>query len=81
MHIQISKWGNSLGLRLPRSLAQQIGVSEGQKVRVVADGARLIVEAAPPAWRLEDLLVNMTPEAMGEAFRWGDDEGREVVDD
>jgi len=81
MHIQVSKWGNSLGLRLPRSLAQQIGVSEGQKVSVVAEGSRLIVEAAPPSWRLEDLLANMTPEAMGQAFSWGDDRGREAVDD
>jgi antitoxin MazE len=81
VHVQISKWGNSLGLRLPRSLARQIGVSEGQKVNVVAEGGRLIVEPAAPTWRLEDMLVGMTPAAMGEAFDWGDDKGREVVDD
>ncbi|HZL00509.1 MAG TPA: AbrB/MazE/SpoVT family DNA-binding domain-containing protein [Caulobacteraceae bacterium] len=81
MHVQISKWGNSLGLRLPRALAQRIGVREGEKVNLVLDGDRLIVEAAAPRWRLEDLLVNMTPEAMGDAFAWGDDKGREIVDD
>jgi len=81
MHVQLSKWGNSLGFRLPRSLARQIGVSAGQKVNIIADGARLIIEPVAPAWRLEDLLTGMTPEAMHEAFSWGDDEGREVVDD
>ncbi|MDB5484032.1 MAG: AbrB/MazE/SpoVT family DNA-binding protein [Caulobacteraceae bacterium] len=81
MHVQLSKWGNSLGLRLPRALARQIGVREGQRVDVTTDGTRLIIEPVTRAWRLEDLLVGMTPEAMHEAFDWGDDRGREVVDE
>ena len=80
MQIQISRWGNSLGLRLPRALAQQIGVSEGQKVNIVAEGRRLIVEPASPRYRLEDLIANMTPQAMHDAFDWGDDVGGEIVD-
>jgi antitoxin MazE len=78
--VQLSKWGNSLGVRLPKSLAQQIGVTAGQTVSVTAEGDRLIVRAAPAKWRLEDLLVNMTPGAMGKAFDWGGDLGREDVD-
>jgi antitoxin MazE len=81
VHVQISKWGNSLGLRLPRSLAHQLGISEGQKVNVIAEGARLIVEPLAPIYRLEDLLANVTPESMRDAFDWGDDAGREAVDD
>ena len=81
MQVQLSKWGNSLGLRLPRALAQQIGASEGQKVNIVADGARLIIEPVAPALSLRDLLVNMTPKAMGAAFDWGEDVGRERVDE
>lgn len=80
MTIQISKWGNSLGLRLPRALARQIGVSAGQRVEVSVQGSRLIVEPAAPAYVLEDLLVNMTPATMREAFDWGDDVGGEIVD-
>ncbi len=80
MLARLSKWGNSLGLRLPKSLAQQIGVTAGQMVSVTAEGDRLIVRAASPRWALEDLLVNMTPDAMSEAFDWGDDLGLENVD-
>ena len=81
MQVQLSRWGNSLGLRLPRVLADHIGASEGQKVNIVVDGRRLIIEPAAPAYRLADLLVNVTPEAMRSAFDWGPDRGRESVDD
>ncbi len=80
MHVQISKWGNSLGLRVPRALAQQIGISEGAQVNIWADGSRLVVEAALPVYSLSDMLVNMTPQTMGAAFSWGADEGREHID-
>jgi antitoxin MazE len=81
MQVHVSKWGNSLGLRLPQALVKQIGLSEGQTVSVIADGNRLIVEAAAPNYRLEDLLANITHEAMSAAFDWGADKGRETVDD
>jgi antitoxin MazE len=81
MQVQLSKWGNSLGLRLPRALADQIGAREGGRVNIVADGGRLIIEAVASRPMLEELLVNMTPDAMREVFDWGDDAGRERVDD
>ena len=81
MQVQITKWGNSLGLRIPRSLAQQTGISEGQRVDINVDGANLVVMPAKPLWKLDDLLINMTPEAMSDAFSWGEDQGREAVDD
>jgi antitoxin MazE len=81
MLVQIARWGNSLGLRLPRSMASQIGVEAGSRVEILAEGDHLIVRSAPSRWTLDDLLANMTPEAMGEAFDWGEDVGREWIDD
>ena len=81
MQVQLSKWGNSLGLRLPRALADQIGVSAGQKVNIVAEGPRLVIEPIPTALSLQDVLANMTPEAMRAAFDWGEDAGRERTDE
>ncbi|MGH6987971.1 MAG: AbrB/MazE/SpoVT family DNA-binding domain-containing protein [Caulobacteraceae bacterium] len=80
MQVRISKWGNSLGLRLPRALAVEVGIKEGAQVEIAAERDRLIVRPAR-RWRLEDLLANMTPEAAHEAFDWGEDRGREVIDD
>ena len=59
MQVQVTKWGNSLGLRLPRALAQQTGIREGQKVNVVAEGGRLVVEVLEPKheYSLAELLA------------------------
>lgn len=81
MQVHISKWGNSLGLRLPQALARQVGIAEGQKVEVIADGDRLVIRATPPSYTLKDLLIDMSPDAMRDAFDWGPDVGREVADD
>jgi antitoxin MazE len=34
--MQVSKWGNSLAVRLPRKLVEQLGLKEGDDVNLVA---------------------------------------------
>jgi len=81
VQVLLSKWGNSLGLRLPKALTAEIGVAEGQKVEVRAEGGRIIVEPvrAPLTW--EKMLENMDHDALHEAWDWGEDVGRERIDD
>jgi len=80
MRVQVARWGNSLGLRIPKQVAAEIGLREGSRVEVEADGDRLVVSPARPRYALADLLTNVTPEAMREAFDWGPDLGRERVE-
>lgn len=81
MQVLISKWGNSLGLRLPRALTAAIGVSEGQKVEIRAEGGKLIVEPARTPLTWEKMLENTDPDELRKAWDWGEDVGREIVDD
>lgn len=37
--MQVSKWGNSLALRLPAALVQELGLKEGDEVEVAAHKA------------------------------------------
>ena len=41
----VSKWGNSLGVRLPRALVKDLGLKPGDEVEVVAATSRRIVVA------------------------------------
>jgi antitoxin MazE len=34
--LQVSKWGNSLAVRLPKALVEQLGLKEGDELEVVA---------------------------------------------
>lgn len=49
MDIQVSRWGNSLAMRLPAEVARRLGVREGDhlQVRLTADGALSI---RPATW-------------------------------
>ena len=80
MQVRVTKWGNSLGIRIPKAIAARIGLGEGSRVEVVAQGDRIVISTDRPVYRLEELLEDMTPEAMRDAFDWGPDVGREVVD-
>lgn len=80
MQIRVTKWGNSLGVRVPKDIATRVGLREGSRVQIEAEGNRIVISVNRPVYRLEELLENMTPESMHEAFDWGEDVGREVVD-
>ena len=81
MNVTVAKWGNSLGVRVPRSLAAQAGLIEGQKVAITAEGSKLTIVPVKRVYTIEELMVNVTPESMREAFDWGPDVGREIVDE
>jgi antitoxin MazE len=63
VQVQISRWGNSLGLRVPRDIAARVGLTEGARVDVEAsDDGRIIITRSRRRFSLEELLVKMTPE-------------------
>jgi antitoxin MazE len=80
MRVSVARWGNSLGLRIPRDVADQAGLRAGSRVEIVAENGRVVISPARPRYLLADLLAGMTPEAMHEAFDWGPDVGREIVE-
>jgi antitoxin MazE len=86
MKVKISKWGNSLGLRLPRAAVEAAGLKPGAEVDVSIEGRDLRVRSLLPAkfYRLEDLLAEMDrlgPDNEPETLRWGPDRGAEIIDD
>ncbi|HYE52352.1 MAG TPA: AbrB/MazE/SpoVT family DNA-binding domain-containing protein [Azospirillaceae bacterium] len=80
MQVQIARWGNSLGLRIPKEIAGRLGLAEGARVELTAEKDRIVIAVDRPHFRLEELLDGVTPEAMADAFDWGPDAGRENVD-
>jgi antitoxin MazE len=80
MQVQVARWGNSLGVRIPKHIAERAGLREGTRVEVETEHDRIVIIRARPRYQLAELLEGMTPEAMREAFDWGPDRGREIVE-
>jgi antitoxin MazE len=75
MKAKIAKWGNSLAVRLPKPLAEDLGLVPGREVDLARDGTRLTIETAPgrkiPHYRLEDLLAQIKPGQEPPYEDWG----------
>jgi len=60
MASRISKWGNSLGVRIPKVLAAQAGLSDGDSIEIRLEDGRLIVEPIVGlSYELDDLLEDV----------------------
>jgi antitoxin MazE len=79
MASRITKWGNSLGLRIPKVLAEQAGLKEGSFVDVSLEDGRILIRAVqPPSLRLDDLLAAVHDGNVHEEVSTGEPVGREV---
>ena len=80
MEVVLARWGNSLGVRIPKDIASRTGLREGARVDIEAQGNRIVITPARRRYELAELLRDVTPQAMREAFDWGPDKGREIVE-
>lgn len=75
----MQRWGNSLGLRIPKHLAQDVRVGEGTKVRLeVEDGRLVVVPLAGRRWTLGRLLAGVTQRNLHVEIDTGAPQGREA---
>lgn len=79
MQTRIQKWGNSLGVRIPRSLAEEVGVGPGSEVNLsVLEGELIVKPAFPARFKLGDILADITPENLHSAMDTGEAVGAEI---
>jgi antitoxin MazE len=62
MRARVSKWGNSLAIRLPQAAVKSLRVHEGEQVELSIKGDWLEIRAARPRYRLADLIGEITPD-------------------
>ena len=61
MQTRVQKWGNSFGVRISRSLAEQIGLGAGTEVSLSAKDGQLVVKPVlPTRLSLDELLAGVT---------------------
>ena len=79
MQTKIQKWGNSLGLRIPRSFAAEAQVKDGSPVDLSVEHGRLLVRPLRSRkYALAALLKKVKPQNLHREVSTGRATGREA---
>ena len=79
MQAKIQKWGNSLALRIPKTLADETGLNMDSPVEIkVIDGQIHIIPVQDPYYDLDTLLDGITPDNLHGEISTGKAVGKEI---
>ena len=79
MKTTAQKWGNSLAIRVPKSVAVQVGLKIKDDLEIeVQDGNVVLKPHVRRVYRLEDLVKRITPKNVHHEIDSGAPIGREV---
>lgn len=78
MKTKIQKWGNSLGVRLPKNITEQKALREGAGVSVSIKDNQIVIEPIEEVAALEDLLSRVSVENLHGETDWSKVRGNEV---
>ena len=79
--VQITKWGNSLGFRIPRGIADGLNIQAGDTLELTpAEGGLLVkkTEAKGKRYALADILDSFAPSSAHPEVNFGNPQGEEI---
>jgi len=77
---EVVKWGNSLAVRIPKGIAEQARMKEGDAVVIKAAKGKIEVRRAERIPSLEELVARITPDNRYAETDWGQNVGREKIE-
>lgn len=79
MLTRVRKWGNSLGLRIPKAFAEEAAVEEGSTVDLsVSEGQIVVRPLRAPRYELSKLLAGVSEDNLHAEVETGPPLGREA---
>ncbi len=78
IELQIGKWGNSLGIRLPKHISETLQLRPKDKVSCTIENGKLVLKPVRSVkkYSLKELLAKV--EESGKEISWGKPEGDEI---
>lgn len=77
---QIVKWGNSLAVRIPKPLAEEAGVREGDAIVMEATEGLINLRAKQRVPTLRELVAQITPDNRYDEVRTGPARTKENIE-
>jgi len=79
METRIQKWGNSLGVRLPKEIINKTKFREGSCVKITKKNSRIVIEScAYEKPKLENLVRKINSKNIHKEIEWNNSYGKEV---
>jgi len=79
METRIQKWGNSLGVRLPKELTKEVNFAEGVCVDVEKEKMGILIKHCKRKTpKLIDLVRNIKVQNVHKEVDWGNSSGKEI---
>ena len=79
MVAKAQKWGNSLAVRLPKTMAEECGIQADTPIEIVREENTIIIKAMPKKQiSLDALLAEITEENVHTEVQTGKPVGREL---
>lgn len=73
--LHVAKLGEGLAVRIPKPVAEQLGIHEGSAVEIVPSGDRVVIRRENPS--LDDLLARITEDNLHAEQDTGSPQGNE----
>ena len=79
MSTKVQKWGNSLGVRIPKGILDATHMKEGTPIEFRIEGSHVVLlPVKRKEITLAELLKNLGPSDFNEREFWGKPRGKEV---
>jgi antitoxin MazE len=60
MSVKIQKWGNSLGVRIPKTVIEKVNLSENSEVEIESKNGSIVIFPVKKEYSLDSLLEQIT---------------------
>jgi antitoxin MazE len=76
---QVSKWGNSLAVRIPQAIVREARLTEGDRLSLnLADDGSIVLRSNRRKYSLEELVAEINPTNLHDETDWGAPQGKEA---
>lgn len=78
MVLKIQKWGNSQGIRIPKSILDELGWKEGNEVKLSVENNMLVIEREKKRRSIVELFEGYSGKYISDEVDWGEPVGKEI---
>ena len=76
---QVTQWGNSLAVRIPKAMAEQLSLAEDSAIDIEITNGRIVISPHRREYTLDELVAQITPENRVEEISFGPPVGAELI--